>query len=59
MVELAAELAEAKSLRGLDTIHLASSLLIHRRTRETVRFMAWDRALLRAASDMGLDIAVP
>ena len=59
VVELAAELAEAKSLRGFDAIHLASSLLIHQRTRETVRFLAWDKALLKAASDMGLDVAVP
>ena len=29
LVELAAELAEAKSLRGFDAIHLASSVLIY------------------------------
>lgn len=54
LVELAADLTEAKALRGFDAIHLASSVLILQRTHEAVRFMAWDRALVRAASDMGL-----
>lgn len=56
LVELAAELAEAKALRGFDAIHLASSILLLQRTRDKVRFMAWDMALARAASDMGLTV---
>ena len=56
LVELAAELAEAKTLRGFDAIHLASSILILQRTQEPVRFMAWDRPLVRAASEMGLTV---
>jgi len=59
VVELAADLAEAKSLRGFDAIHLASSVLIRQRTHEAVRFMAWDRALVKAAGDMGLDAQGP
>ncbi|MHB1981131.1 MAG: type II toxin-antitoxin system VapC family toxin [Sulfobacillus sp.] len=59
LVELAAELAEAKGLRGFDAIHLASSILIMQGTVEPVCFMAYDRALLLAASDMGLTVRGP
>jgi predicted nucleic acid-binding protein len=56
LVELAAELAEAKALRGFDAIHLASSVLLLQRTAEPVHFMAWDRPLVRAARDLGLAV---
>lgn len=59
LVELAAELAEAKGLRGFDAIHLASSVLIMQGTAEPMCFMAYDRALLLAASDMGLVVRGP
>ena len=55
VVELAADLTETRSLRGFDAIHLASSLLVRQRTDVPVRFMAWGKALVRAASDTGLD----
>ena len=54
LVEFAAELAESHALRGFDAIHLASSVFLLQRTQEDVRFLAWDKALLKAAAETGL-----
>jgi predicted nucleic acid-binding protein len=54
LVEFAAELAETHGLRGFDAIHLASSVFLLQRTQEDVRFLAWDKALLKAAGETGL-----
>lgn len=54
LVELAADLAEEKALRGLDAVHLASSVLLLQRTGQEVWFLSWDRHLNQAAAEMGL-----
>lgn len=54
LVELADNLSEAMALRGYDAIHLASAVSVWQGRRAPVRFMAWDQALLLAASQIGL-----
>ncbi len=49
LVELAGELAKRRSLRGFDAIHLASAVLLQRRTKSLVCFYSADLALLKAA----------
>ena len=45
-------------LRGADAVHLASALLIHRRTGgDAFRFAVHDRALATAAQAEGLELA--
>lgn len=56
LVELAADLAEEKALRGFDAIHLASAVFLLQRTGQVVRFLAWDRRLNQAAAEMGLQV---
>jgi len=41
----AGDLAERYALRGIDSIHLASALLIDEELREDLRFLAFDDAL--------------
>jgi predicted nucleic acid-binding protein len=45
----AGDLAERYALRGIDSIHLASALLIDEELREDLRFLAFDDALNAAA----------
>jgi predicted nucleic acid-binding protein len=54
VVELAADLAEDKALRGYDAVHLASAVLLLHRTGQPVRFLSWDRRLNEAATEMDL-----
>jgi uncharacterized protein len=54
----AADLAEDKSLRGYDAIHLAS--LVHVASlRKDIRFACWDRVLHEAAAKMGYEVLPP
>lgn len=56
MVRYAGALAERHNLRGYDSVHLASALTIQNEINETISFAAWDRALLKAASNEGLHL---
>ena len=49
----AADLVENHPLRTLDAIHLASALLLRKRTEEQVEFQAFDQRLSQAASAVG------
>ncbi len=55
LVELAADLAKRRGLRGFDAIHLASAVLIRRRAKTSLSFFSADLALLKAARSEGLE----
>lgn len=54
LVEQAGELAEAFALRGYDSIHVASALLVMRRTGEPITFACFDNRLNKAAALLGM-----
>lgn len=54
LIESAAQLAEAESLRGYDAIHLAAALFVG-----AAVFTSADRTLCEAADRLGLHIADP
>jgi predicted nucleic acid-binding protein len=53
-VELAGELAKRRKLCGFDAIHLASALLLQRRTNTRLGFFSADLNLRKAARGEGL-----
>lgn len=55
MVKLAGNLAEKHALRGFDSIHLASALILHREVSTPVVFSCFDNKLEKAAVREGLD----
>lgn len=55
MVKLAGNLAEKHALRGFDSIHLASALILHREVSTPVVFSCVDNKLEKAAVREGLD----
>ncbi len=57
LVKLAGQLAEKHALRGLDAIHLASSVVLRRHSERTVTFSCYDDRLAIAARKEGLKIA--
>lgn len=54
LVELAGELSRRRKLRGFDAIHLASAILLRRRTKTPIHFFSADLNLLKAAESEGL-----
>jgi predicted nucleic acid-binding protein len=58
-VRSAGELAEEFGLRGYDAVHLAAAHRLSRETDSPVRFMCFDAALKRAASNLGLVVPNP
>jgi len=55
MVKLAGNLAEKHALRGFDSIHLASALILHQQVAAPVVFSCFDNKLEKAAVQEGLD----
>ena len=55
MVKLAGNLAEKHALRGFDSIHLASALILHQEVSTPVVFSCFDDKLEKAAMREGLD----
>jgi uncharacterized protein len=55
MVKLAGNLAEIHALRGFDSIHLASALILHQEVSTSVVFSCFDNKLEKAAMREGLD----
>lgn len=55
MVKLAGNLAEKHALRGFDSIHLASALILHQEVSAPVIFSCFDNKLEEAAEREGLD----
>ena len=55
MVKLAGNLAEKHALRGFDSIHLASALILHQEVSTPVVFSCFDNKLEKAAMREGLD----
>lgn len=58
-VQLAGELAERHRLRGFDSLHLASAVLLTRRVKDCVTFACWDTRLWEAAKSEGFQVAPP
>lgn len=54
MVRLAGNLAEKHALRGFDSIHLASALILHQETSSPVNLSCFDDKLEKAAVQEGL-----
>jgi predicted nucleic acid-binding protein len=54
IAKLGGELVDRRPLRGFDAIHLASGLLLKRRTRLKVAFLCFDERLKEAAGAEGL-----
>ena len=55
MVKLAGNLAEKHALRGFDSIHLASAMILHQEVSTPVVFSCFDNKLEKAAMREGLD----
>ena len=45
----------AHPLRGFDVIHLASALIVYERIQEDFIFTCYDKRLIKAAKEEGLD----
>ncbi len=54
LIKLAGQFAEKHALRGMDAIHLASGVTLHRARERTVTFSCFDDRLIRAACKEGL-----
>ncbi len=54
LIRLAAALSERHALRGFDSIHLASALVLQRESGQPTAFLASDVSLMGAARDEGL-----
>jgi len=55
-IKLAGELAERHALRGFDSIHLASALVLRDQSSSSVLFSCFDQQLQKAAHNNGLII---
>ena len=56
LVKLAGQLAEKHALRGLDAIHLASSVVLRKQAGRPVTFSCFDDRLTLAARNEGLKV---
>lgn len=56
IVERAAELAEAFSLRAYDSVHLASAIYLQDSLDEEIQFGCFDRRLNQAAKALGMSV---
>jgi predicted nucleic acid-binding protein len=56
LVHDAGGIAERYGLRAYDAVHLASSLVLQTRAKETVTFACWDKALQSSAAAAKLQI---
>ncbi len=55
VIGLAGNLSEEHALRGFDSIHLASAVILHRKTSSPVVFSCFDEQLMKAATQKGLN----
>lgn len=55
IVEMAGNLVENHSIRGFDSIHLASAIVLRKEIKQSVDFMCWDNRLLEAAKKEGFN----
>ena len=53
IVEIAGNLIESHSIRGFDSIHLASAMVLRKEINQSIDFMCWDNRLLEAAKKEG------
>ena len=53
VVEIAGSLIESHSIRGFDSIHLASAMVLRKEINQSIDFMCWDNRLLKAAKKEG------
>ncbi len=53
IVEIAGNLIESHSIRGFDSIHLASAMVLRKEINQSIDFMCWDNRLLEVAKKEG------
>jgi hypothetical protein len=53
LVEIAGSLIESHSIRGFDSIHLASAIVLRKEINQSIDFLCWDNRLLKAAKKEG------
>ncbi|MCL4377309.1 MAG: type II toxin-antitoxin system VapC family toxin [Actinobacteria bacterium] len=56
LILLAGDLAEKYNIRGFDSIHLASAIILKRKLKEEIMFLCRDKILLKAAGKEGFFI---
>lgn len=55
VVKIAGDLIENHSIRGFDSIHLASAMVLRKEINQNIDFMCWDNRLLKAAKKEGFN----
>jgi predicted nucleic acid-binding protein len=53
VIKIAGDLIEKYSIRGFDSIHLASAMVLKKEINQNIDFMCWDNRLLEAAKKEG------
>ncbi len=53
LVEIAGGLIENHRIRGFDSIHLASAMVLRKEVDQSIDFMCWNNRLLKAAKKEG------
>ena len=53
VIKIAGDLIEKHSIRGFDSIHLASAMVLKKEINQSIDFMCWDNRLLEAAKKEG------
>ena len=53
VIKIAGGLIENHSIRGFDSIHLASAMILKKEINQSIDFMCWDDRLLEAAKKEG------
>ena len=53
VIKIAGDLIEKHSIRGFDSIHLASAMVLRKEINQSIDFMCWDNRLLEAAKKEG------
>ena len=53
VIKIAGDLIEKHSIRGFDSIHLASAMVLRKEINQSTDFICWDNRLLEAAKKEG------
>ena len=55
VVKIAGDLIENHSIRGFNSMHLASAIVLRKEINQSIDFMCWDNRLLEAAKKEGFN----
>ncbi|MFC2159827.1 type II toxin-antitoxin system VapC family toxin [Actinomycetota bacterium] len=53
VIRIGGDLIEKHSIRGFNSIHLASAMVLRKEINQSINFMCWDNRLLEAAKKEG------